>query len=93
MANTLSTIKMTNPIRGLVSKRRIRYTKDGFDLDLTYINDRIIAMGYPAEHIESIYRNKIEDVQKMLEKNHAGCYKIYNLCSERSYNHKRFPAR
>ncbi|XP_055642873.1 serine-rich adhesin for platelets isoform X1 [Toxorhynchites rutilus septentrionalis] len=91
MANTLSTTKMTNPIRGLVSKRRIRYTQDGFDLDLTYINDRIIAMGYPAEHMESIYRNKIEDVQKMLEKNHAGCYKIYNLCSERSYNHKRFP--
>ncbi|XP_021701164.1 uncharacterized protein LOC23687644 isoform X1 [Aedes aegypti] len=91
MANTLSTSKMTNPIRNLVSKRRIRYTQDGFDLDLTYINDRIIAMGYPAEHMESIYRNKIEDVQKMLEKNHAGCYKIYNLCSERSYNHKRFP--
>lgn len=35
MANTLSTTKMTNPIRGLVSKRRIRYTQDGFDLDLT----------------------------------------------------------
>ncbi|KAL9705871.1 hypothetical protein quinque_009389 [Culex quinquefasciatus] len=82
---------MTNPIRGLVSKRRIRYTQDGFDLDLTYINDRIIAMGYPAEHMESIYRNKIEDVQRMLERNHAGCYKIYNLCSERSYDHKRFP--
>lgn len=48
-------------------------------------------MGYPAEHMESIYRNKIEDVQRMLERNHAGCYKIYNLCSERSYDHKRFP--
>ncbi|XP_029709991.2 uncharacterized protein LOC109408139 isoform X1 [Aedes albopictus] len=91
MANTLSSSKMTNTIRNLVSKRRIRYTQDGFDLDLTYINDRIIAMGYPAEHMESIYRNKIEDVHKMLEKNHAGCYKIYNLCSERTYNHKRFP--
>ncbi|XP_053697725.1 uncharacterized protein LOC128744612 isoform X2 [Sabethes cyaneus] len=91
MANTLSTTKMTNPIRGLVSKRRIRYIQDGFDLDLTYINDRIIAMGYPAEQLESLYRNKIEDVQKMLEKNHAGCYKIYNLCSERNYNHERFP--
>ncbi|XP_055549699.1 uncharacterized protein LOC129732659 isoform X1 [Wyeomyia smithii] len=91
MANPLSTTKMTNPIRGLVSKRRIRYIQDGFDLDLTYINDRIIAMGYPAEQLESLYRNKIEDVQKMLEKNHAGCYKIYNLCSERNYNHERFP--
>lgn len=92
MASSLSaTTKMTNPIRGLVSKRRIRYTQDGFDLDLTYINDRIIAMGYPAEHMESIYRNKIEDVQRMLNKNHAGHYKIYNLCSERSYDHTRFP--
>ncbi|XP_062546286.1 putative uncharacterized protein DDB_G0282133 isoform X2 [Armigeres subalbatus] len=91
MASTLSTIKMTNPLRNLVSKRRIRYTKDGFDLDLTYINDRIIAMGYPAEHMESIYRNKIEDVQKMLDKNHPDCYKVYNLCSERSYNQNRFP--
>ncbi|XP_038106856.1 phosphatidylinositol 3,4,5-trisphosphate 3-phosphatase and dual-specificity protein phosphatase PTEN isoform X5 [Culex quinquefasciatus] len=90
-SSSLSATKMTNPIRGLVSKRRIRYTQDGFDLDLTYINDRIIAMGYPAEHMESIYRNKIEDVQRMLERNHAGCYKIYNLCSERSYDHKRFP--
>lgn len=69
-----------------------RFTQaDYFSLDLvTDISDRIIAMGYPAEHMESIYRNKIEDVQKMLEKNHPGCYKIYNLCSERSYNHKRF---
>lgn len=92
MATGLSAAtKMTNPIRGLVSKRRIRYTQDGFDLDLTYINDRIIAMGYPADHMEAIYRNKIEDVQRMLEKNHTGCYKIYNLCSERSYDHKRFP--
>lgn len=30
-------IKMTNPIKKLVSKQRIRYTKDGFNLDLTCI--------------------------------------------------------
>ena len=35
MANTISNMKMTNPIKGLVSKRRKRFTADGFDLDLT----------------------------------------------------------
>lgn len=29
--------KMANPIKGLVSKRRKRYTQDGFNLDLTCI--------------------------------------------------------
>lgn len=29
--------KMSNPIKGLVSKRRKRYTQDGFNLDLTCI--------------------------------------------------------
>lgn len=37
MANTISNMKMTNPIKGLISKRRRRYTKDGFNLDLTCI--------------------------------------------------------
>lgn len=35
MANTISNMKMTNPIKGLVSKRRKRFTEDGFNLDLT----------------------------------------------------------
>lgn len=37
MANTISNLKMANPIKNLVSKRRKRYTKDGFNLDLTCI--------------------------------------------------------
>lgn len=33
----ISNIKMTNPIKKLVSKQRKRYTQDGFNLDLTCI--------------------------------------------------------
>jgi hypothetical protein len=35
-------------VRSLVSQKRRRYTQNGYDLDLTYITDRVIAMGFPG---------------------------------------------
>lgn len=34
-SNTLTNIKMTNAIKGLVSKKKKRYKQDGFNLDLS----------------------------------------------------------
>ena len=86
-----------NPIKKLVSKKKIRFEIEGYDLDLTYITDRIIAMGYPADNIEKVYRNPLSEVKDFFTNRHGKNYKVYNLCSEREYapdtfaNQSRFP--
>jgi len=85
---------MTTRIKKLVSKQKIRFQEDGYNLDLTYIiPNRVIAMGYPSENVESIWRNPLEEVQRLLEEKHKDHYKIYNLCSERSYDIQKFKSR
>ena len=86
--------KFISGIRSIVSKDNVRIRDDsiGVDLDLTYITDRIIAMGYPAESITALFRNSINDVAKYLETKHQGKYMVYNLVSskEGTYDYSKF---
>ena len=80
----------TDLLRGLVSGNRRRYTEDGYDLDLTFIQPRVIAMGLPADGFaESRYRNSLDDVSRFLH-HQVGTtnFLILNL-AERTYDYTR----
>ena len=49
-------------IRTLVSGKKKRFVDRKYNLDLSYITPRIIAMAYPGSGIETIFRNNIEAV-------------------------------
>ncbi|XP_021533873.2 phosphatidylinositol 3,4,5-trisphosphate 3-phosphatase TPTE2-like [Neomonachus schauinslandi] len=76
--------------RRMVSGNKRRYKKDGFDLDLTYVTERIIAMSFPSSGKKSFYRNPIKEVARFLDTKHQDHYQVYNLCSEGAYDPKYF---
>jgi len=80
-------------VRTLVSKKKRRYVDEGMDLDLTYITKNLIAMGFPSEGMEGLYRNRMKDMQKFFNTKHPKKYVIYNLCSERHYDPDKFEGR
>ncbi|KAM4555661.1 LOW QUALITY PROTEIN: phosphatidylinositol 3,4,5-trisphosphate 3-phosphatase TPTE2-like [Odontesthes bonariensis] len=76
--------------RRMISENKRRYQKDGFDLDLTYVTDRVIAMSFPSSGKQAFYRNPIKEVARFLDTKHEGHYKVYNLCSEKGYEPQFF---
>ena len=72
--------KLNNAIRNMVSGERNRLKEGGFDLDLTYITDRILAMSFPAgDFVKKLYRNNIADVSRYINERHGSNYWIYNM--------------
>lgn len=71
-----------NKARKLVSGKKRRFERAGWNLDLTYITNRIIACGFPATGAAGLYRNKRADLLDFFEAHHADMLKVYNLCAE-----------
>lgn len=80
-------------VKKAVSKKKRRFVDGKFDLDLTYITDHIIAMGFPSESVEALYRNSLKETQEFFDRYHRDSFMIYNLCSERDYDHAKFDGR
>ena len=90
ISKTVKTKKSSSKIKSLVSKNKNRFCYDGYDLDLTYITTRIIAMGIPSTSIKGIYRNSMDKVQSFLNTRHPSQYKVFNLCKEKEYSDDLF---
>ncbi|TRM68147.1 hypothetical protein BD626DRAFT_424809 [Schizophyllum amplum] len=88
---------MTDYVRRLVSGNKARFKDKKLDveLDLVYLTDQVIIMGYPASGMEGLYRNPKEDVKKFLEHRHGKNYWIFNFCPlrENSYDATYFDNR
>ncbi|QCE12623.1 phosphatidylinositol-3 [Vigna unguiculata] len=82
-----------NFIRNLVSKQRRRMLIAGYDLDMSYITDRVLAMSFPSQRMRAMYRNPLWQVKSVLDMRHYEHYKIYNLCIEESYDPAHFYGR
>ena len=53
-----------------------RYREQGFDLDLSYITPRIIAMADPGDDDGA---NRLSSIVNLLDCNHRGHFQIFNL--------------
>ncbi|KAI0777771.1 phosphatases II [Trametes elegans] len=84
-------------VRRLVSGNKARYKDEelDLDLDLVYITDQVIVMGYPATGIEGFYRNRREDAKKFLDHRHGKNYWVFNFCpmKENTYPDSVFEGR
>lgn len=78
-----------NFIRKFVSGKKNRYNEDGYDLDLTYITPRVIAMSLPGEGVHKVYRNSINSVSRFLNYKHRGNFRVFNL-SGIKYDYEKF---
>ncbi|CAM4598623.1 unnamed protein product [Leuciscus chuanchicus] len=56
--------------------------EEGYELDLTYVTERIIAVSFPQDCFEETYLRNLRDVTRMLRSKHADNYLVINL-SER----------
>ena len=85
-------VKKANLLKRLVSKQKRRLQDEHFDLDMSYITQRVIAMGFPSVGCETVYRNALPDVLDFFHEKHNDKVKIYNLCLEkdRIYNKNIF---
>uniref|UniRef100_A0AAY4E1R8 Tensin 3 n=1 Tax=Denticeps clupeoides TaxID=299321 RepID=A0AAY4E1R8_9TELE len=58
--------------------------EEGYELDLTYITERIIAVSFPRMASEETYLRNLKDVTRMLKSKHSDNYLVINLSEKKN---------
>lgn len=82
------TVRAFDSFQKMTSKGRKRFVnrEHDFNLDLSYVGQRVMVMSFPTEGTEALYRNSYAEVLRFLDVYHKDSFRIYNLCSERTYD-------
>lgn len=80
---------MVEYIRTFVSGNKKRFKNNKYNLDLSYITPKVIAMAYPGSGFSTLYRNNISEVADFLYEFHGKNFLVFNL-SENRYDHNHF---
>lgn len=78
-----------NYLKTLISKNKSRFIDRKFNLDLSYITPRIIAMAFPGTGFYGLIHNDINDVSEFLRERHGENYLVINL-SGKKYDYSKF---
>ena len=78
-----------NYVRTKVSGQKQRLIQGKYNLDLTYITPRIVAMGFPGSGLQLIYRNNLKEVADYFNETHPHKFLIVNI-SENTYDANKF---
>ncbi|XP_069586468.1 tensin-3 isoform X1 [Ranitomeya imitator] len=62
-----------------------RIMEEGYELDLTFITERIISVSFPSGCSDENYLHNLQDVTRMLKSKHGNNYLVLNL-SEKRYD-------
>ncbi|XP_036375425.1 tensin-3-like [Megalops cyprinoides] len=57
--------------------------EEGYELDLTYVTERIIAVSFPRACSEETYQRNLQEVTRMLKSKHTNNYLVINLSGKR----------
>uniref|UniRef100_A0AAR2L194 Tensin 3 n=1 Tax=Pygocentrus nattereri TaxID=42514 RepID=A0AAR2L194_PYGNA len=69
--------------RGTTLEPKESKMEEGYELDLTYVTERIIAVSFPQSCSEETYLHNLKDVTRMLKSKHADNYLVINLSEKR----------